>query len=181
MKDYFSFCKNREKHMGGVATIISSHLRSHTVKVTEGKEGDEYIVSRFDHVHPAINIVNIYGDQEKSNMERGKKENILEGWNRLLQDLRDIETRGESVLIMGDMNRGVGAGEFGVKGNKHHVTYGGQLVRDLLSTNKYILLNGLSIAEGGPWTWVDRSNSEVKSCLDLGIVSAGLLPFVTTF
>ena len=33
MKDYFSFCKNREKHMGGVATIVSSHLRSHTVKV----------------------------------------------------------------------------------------------------------------------------------------------------
>ena len=32
-----------------------------------------------------------------------------------------------------------------------------------------------------PWTWVDRSNNSIKSCLDLGIVSAGLVPFVNTF
>ena len=107
-------------------------------------------VSRFDHVHPAINIVNIYGDQEKGDVEKGKKENTLEGWNRLLQELKDIESRGESVLIIGDMNRGIGTGDWGVEGNKPHVTFGGQLVRDLLSTKKYVLLNNLTLAEGGP-------------------------------
>ena len=66
-----------------------------------------------DHVHPTINIVNIYGDQEKGDLEKGKKENTLEGWNRLLQDIKDIESRGESILIIGDMNRGIGTGGLG--------------------------------------------------------------------
>ena len=33
LKDNFSFSKNRDKHMGGVATIVSNHLRPFTVKV----------------------------------------------------------------------------------------------------------------------------------------------------
>ena len=83
--------------------------------------------------------------------------------------------------MLGDMNRAIGAGELGVEGNKPNISYGGQLIRDLLASKKYSLLNSQPIAEGGVWTWVDRSNPTVKSCLDLGIVSAGLLPFVTTF
>ena len=181
VKDYFSFCNNREKHMGGVATVVSNHLRPFTVKVAEGREGDEYIVTRYDHINPPINIINIYGAQEKGDIEKGKKENVLEGWNRLLYDMKEIENRGEGVILIGDMNRAIGAGKLGVEGNKQHISYGGQLIRDLLATNKYVLLNSQPMAEGGVWTWVDRSNPSVKSCLDLGIVSAGLLPFVTTF
>ena len=37
-----------------------------------------------------------------------------------------------------------------------------------------------ALVQGGPWTWVDRSNPGVRSCLDLAIVSAGLRPFVKT-
>ena len=95
-KNYFLYCKNREKHMGGVATVVSNHLRQHTVKVSEGREGDEYLITSFGHVHPPINIVNIYGQQEKGDAENGKKENVLESWNRLIQDLKDLE-RGISV------------------------------------------------------------------------------------
>ena len=181
IKNYFSFVKNREKHMGGVATLVSNHLRSTTVKVGEEREGDEYIISRYDHVRPPINIVNINGDQERGDSEKGKKENILEGWNRLLEDIKAIEGRGESLLLIGDMNRAVGAGEGGIQGNKPQISYGGQLVRDLLASRKYFLLNNLSSSKGGPWTWTDRSNPRIKSCLDLGIVSASLLPFVKTF
>ena len=65
IKNYFSFCKNREKHMGGVATVVSNHLRSHTAKVAEGREGDEYIITRFDQVHPPLNIVNIQGQSNQ--------------------------------------------------------------------------------------------------------------------
>ena len=45
---------------------------------------------------------------------------------------------------------------------------GGQLLRDLLEREEYILLNNLPIVEGGPWTWVSRSDA--KSCLDLVII-----------
>ena len=98
-----------------------------------------------------------------------------------MEDMKDIEARGENVLLLGDLNRAIGAGQCSVEGNEPNISYGGQPLRDLLASEKYVLLNGLSLAEGGPWTWVDGSNSSVKSCLDLGIVSAGMVPFVTTF
>ena len=61
---YFSFSKNRVKAKGGVASVIANHLRPHTVKVSEGKEmEDEYIIVRLDNVVPAVNIINIYGQQ----------------------------------------------------------------------------------------------------------------------
>ena len=109
------------------------------------------------------------------------KENILETWKRLMDDLKGIESRGENILILGDMNRAIGTGKWGVPGNKTNISFGGQLLRDLLATERYVLLNSLSLAAGGPWTWVDRSNINVKSCLDLGIVSAGLAPFLSKF
>ena len=61
------------------------------------------------------------------------------------------------------------------------MSYGGQLVRDLLETEDYILLNNLNIVEGvdaGPWTWVNRAKEKVNSCLDLAIISRNLEPFV---
>ena len=34
------------------------------------------------------------------------------------------------------------------------------------------------MAEGGPWTWVQRGKEQIKSCLDLAICSQNLHPFV---
>ena len=51
--------------MGGVATLVSKTLRPHTVRVAEGREGDEYVLSRLDHISPPVNIINIYSKQEK--------------------------------------------------------------------------------------------------------------------
>ena len=90
---------------GGVATVIANYLKPETVKVTEGKEGDEYIFSRLDHVIPAINIVNIYGQQES----RTSKDEITASWLRLQKDLEEIEEKGEAVLILGDLNRAIGS------------------------------------------------------------------------
>ena len=75
---YFSFTKNREKAKGGVATVVKDNLKNNTIKVDEGRDGDEYIITRYDHVKPAMNIVNIYGKQEG----RSTKENIKKSWLR---------------------------------------------------------------------------------------------------
>ena len=72
---------------------MSNHLRQPTVKVAEEREGDEYLITRFGHVHPPINIINIYGQQEKGDAENGKKENALVSWNRLTQEMNAIENR----------------------------------------------------------------------------------------
>ena len=111
MKDYFT--NNIEKGKGGVATVVANHLRPFTVKVGEGRGEDEYIITKFEHLVPAVNIVNIYGQQEC----RTAKEEILESFMRLKEDLDGIIERGEAVLILGDMNRAIGCDELGVKGN----------------------------------------------------------------
>ena len=60
------------------------------------------------------------------------------------------------------------------------------MLRDLLEQEQeeeqkkeYFLLNASNMAIGGPWTWVSRADSSVRSCIDLCIVSANLMPFVT--
>ena len=122
IKDFFfSFAKNREKIKGGVETVIANYLKPHTVKVTEGKEGDVYIITRLGHVVPAVNIINIYGHQES----RMTKDEITESWFRLCKDLEEIETKGETLLIIGDLNRAMGSDQGGVTGNHEKVSYGG--------------------------------------------------------
>ena len=63
MKDYVSYCKNRDVKEGGkgggVATLVANHLRHNLTKVGEGREGDEYLVTRLGHIQPAVNIINI--------------------------------------------------------------------------------------------------------------------------
>ena len=92
------------------------------------------------------------------------------------EDLRDILNRGEGLLIFGDMNVAVGSDEYGVAGNNERVSYGGELVREFIKENNLSILNNL--AEGGPWTWVQRGKDWIRSCLDLAICSPNLLPFV---
>ena len=54
------------------------------------------------------------------------------------------------------------------------------MIRELLRTKEYVLLNNLPLTTGGPFTWEQPGKEEVKSCLDLAIASAGLVPFVKT-
>ena len=174
ISNYFSFSKNREKNKGGVATAIADYLKPNTTKVVEGREDDEYIITRFDITEPALNLVNIYGSQEG----RVDKDEIEKSWLRLLEDVKEIEDRNEEVLILGDLNRAVGSGTEGVKGNKDKVTAGGQLIRNMVKTGRYVIVNNLDLVEGGPWTWIDRQDNKIKSCLDLAIVSVSLVPFI---
>ena len=173
--NYFSYDKNREKYKGGVSTIIANHVKHNTMKVTEGKEDNEYIVTRFDNTTPAINIINVYGQQEFRNSDV----ELEKSWLRMMKDVKDIEERNEAVFIIGDMNRKVGNDEYGINGNKPTISFEGNLIRNLIKGGRYILINNLDIVKGGPWTWVDRQDSSRKSCLDLGILSISMLPYLT--
>ena len=161
--------------MGGVSTSFQNHLKEHAIKVSDNIEGDEYIITRLENVQPALNIFNIHGMIES----RSSQEIILESWGRIKKELAMIEARGEAVLMIGDLNRAVGGGELGVAGNKEKISFGGQLVRDLVDSEEFVIVNNLGLAVGGPWTWVDPADPQHRSCLDLAIVSQNLLPFVT--
>ena len=103
--------------------------------------------------------------QEGKEGEEGKKR-VLESWVRLKKELLLIEGRGEAVVAMGDYNRSVGCDEVGVPGNKEKISYGGEMIRDLLREGEYVMVNRVSLAVGGPWTRVDPSTGSL-SCLDL--------------
>ena len=58
----------------------------------EGKEEDEYMVTRLDCYNPPLTIVNNYGEQEKV----GKEEQEAR-WGRLRKELGDARKRGGHV------------------------------------------------------------------------------------
>ena len=70
----------------------------------------------------------------------------------------------------------------GVVGNHPEVSPGGKLVRELLMSREWVLVNSLGegeVVHGGPFTREDPATGN-KSCLDLCMVSAGLRPYVTS-
>jgi hypothetical protein len=70
-----------------------------------------------------------------------------------------------------------------IEGNEtDKVTFGGQLIKDLLDTGKYTLVNATNKVVGGPFTRFDPSdpeNNDKKSALSLCIVSNDCSPMLT--
>ena len=175
IQGYFTFGKNRtEKEKGGVATSTRNSLKQNTVKIKEGEKDDEVIITRYDHVTVPINVINCYGEQEC----RTNKDEITEKWLRLKSDLDKIKLRGEHAILIGDLNKHVGNDSEGVAGNHEKISFGGYLVRSLVASGEYVLINNTKKCLGGPWTWADPANPCNLSCLDLVLVSSSLSPFV---
>ena len=99
--------------MGGVATFVANELKQNAVKVKEGLDNDEYLITRLDHVCPPVNILNVYGGQET----RMSKQEILDNWINIKAEITEIKNRGEGLILIGDLNRSIGSGSQGVRGN----------------------------------------------------------------
>ena len=160
---------------GGIATCVSFRNLNECLKLFEGDGEDEIIITRHGQFSVALNIFNVYGAQEKCL----KRDDILRAWENMLKEIRKIEEKGELICILGDFNRQVGDA---VPGNRvTKASFGGKLVRELLDTGKYFLVNATDKVVGGPYTRCDPGdpfNDEKKSVLDLCIVSKELFPFV---
>ena len=172
---YYCYNRNRaSENMGGVATAIRESEKVFAIKTDEGLEKDEFIITRHSQFLPPINVINCYGETES----RSTKKEIDERWQRLLEKILRIETANESIILIGDLNKLVGNGEFGVQNNTEKVTYGGKLIHNLLSDGKYMLVNNSDKCVGGPFTRVDPANPSCLSCLDLVIISIDLATFI---
>ena len=173
---YECYTRNRKnnEYMGGVATAIVNDEKSTTLKILEGDNKDEFIVSRHGQFVRPINIVNNYGETES----RTSRAEIQEKWSRLTKILKDIENRGEEAILIGDQNKLIGNDESGLEENNPKISFGGKLVLELLAGGNYFLVNSSEKCRGGPFTRVEPNNPNVKSCLDLVIVSKGLVDFI---
>ena len=118
-----------------------------------------------------MNVLNIYGQQEC----RIHKDTIEKHWNELLEVISQVEARQELLVIIGDANRAVGNV---IPLNDTKVSYGGQMIRTLLDTDKYVLVNGTDKVIGGPATRENPANPTSKSALDLVIVSVELEKYI---
>ena len=55
---------------------------------------------------------------------------------------------------------------------------GGEFLSDLIKAGVFSVLNNLDKSDKGPWTWIDRKDNNIKSCLDIAIALAALVPYV---
>ena len=177
IKSFVSFSRNRsDKRGGGICSVVSNRIKEHAVCVAEGEEEDEWLAVRYDHVSPALTLVNCYGEQEGSGIGRSSKEEVAARWGRLLKVLETARLRGDHVLLVGDLNKHVGNDNLGVPGNTCEISSGGRLVRDLVEGGQWRLLNAeVELIKGGPFTRRDPASGK-ESLLDLWVCTAGLAP-----
>ena len=176
MPGFTCFNRNRQGvNGGGIATCVKKKDSMHTLKVFEGKDDDEVVITRHGQFEKPINVINIYGSQEC----RTSREKIQDTWGNILEEVAKVEAKDEFICIIGDLNRHIGNI---IEGNdKDKVSFGGQLVRDFIDTGKYCLVNATDKVIGGPYTRYDPSdpfNDEKKSVLELCIISRELFVFV---
>ena len=176
LASYTSWSRNRREQEkgGGVATCVSREYKDSVVGIGEGSGDDEFLITRLEKFRPALTIVNCYGEQRKTT-----KEEVVAKWNRLRKELEAIRMRTDFCVLAGDLNKLVGCDDLGVPGNNPDLSKGGKLLRELLATKDWVLVNslGADVVEGGPYTRVDPATSKL-SCLDLFIVSRELRPHV---
>ena len=170
-----TYPRNRSGNSGGgIVTAVVSDENDNTVKVKEGEGNDEFIITRHSQFLTPVNIINVYGESEC----RTRNNEIEERFNRLLGEITKIESEGELVILIGDLNKHIGDL---VQGNSSKVSYGGKLLRDFLEEKEYVLVNSMSKVIGGPFTRYDPSvpnRNDMKSCLDLIIISKSLCKYL---
>ena len=99
--------------MGGVSISVKNCEYKDTVKIKEGLDNDEFLITRHSQFKIPINIIALYGEQES----RCSTQEIEERWARIVTEIGTIEGRKEHVLLIGDLNKHVGADEDGIEGN----------------------------------------------------------------
>ena len=168
---YKCFNRNRQnKNMGGVATLVKESDLKDTLKVSEGSGDNEYLVTRHSQFSIPVNIIVVYGEQES----RTKAEEVERKWDEVMEEVKKIEAREEACIVLGDFNKAVGNI---IPGNNEKVSFGGNLIRKFIESEKYILVNSSNKTMNGPYTRFDPSapdDDSKKSALDLVIISKNL-------
>ena len=84
MPGYTSYSRNRkDKSHGGIATCVLDSEKKYCLKIGEGKESNEYIITRHNQFKIPINIVNVYGEIEN----RTPSTTILQHWHSIIEEI----------------------------------------------------------------------------------------------
>ena len=65
IEGYTCYSRNRNVgKMGGIATLVKNTAKDSVIKVGEGSDGNEYIITRHNEFKIPINIITLYGEKE---------------------------------------------------------------------------------------------------------------------
>ena len=165
-----TFHLNRSKKSGGgIASLVHEKDKDTVIKVAEGTDDQEYIVTRHGKYNPPINVMNVYNEVES----HISKDRIVEKWQNIMNEVHRIEARGEPLIMVGDFNAHISDLVPNNKTDKMSVR--GKLVKEFLESKDYVLVNAMKERViGGPHTRRDPADPSKGSVLDLVIVSSNL-------
>merc|ERR1712072_921575 len=115
--------------------------------------GAEMMWHRMDNGKTKMKIGVIYMPQES----RTSLEKLKDIYAKIEQEIEEAQEKGDSILILGDMNCKVGNA---TKGNKEEITKGGRLLMKMVKKYKLKLVNADTRCEG-KWTRIEGSSKSV--------------------
>ena len=159
---------DRVEDGGGVMLVYRKCLKKIMVETKEIRlHNAEMLWKKLNNGKVKIVIGVIYMPQES----RTKIDKLKEIYQVIEEQIADTRSRGESILILGDLNCKVGKE---IAGNTHEVTCGGKMLLKLTKKYKMKIVNADPCCEG-LWT---RIEGQERSVLDYAIMfeeDAGLL------
>ena len=93
--------KRKDKSQGRIANCVIKSDGNDCLKVSEGTDTSEYLITRHSQFLTPINIINVYGEQEN----RTPANEVEENWNKIANEIVKIESKGESFILIGDLNK----------------------------------------------------------------------------
>ena len=158
----------KEREGGGLMTGIHDNLNP--VLIFEDEES-EILVVQINVNHISIRIINCYGPQEYSNIEK-----IITFYATLDQIIQNARIDGCYVLLQMDANAKVGPDV--IKGDPHPQSSNGQYLVDLIERNNLIICNSTEKCQGLiTRRRMTKTNAE-ESIIDYLIVCEQLFPYL---
>ena len=161
IKGYHRFNCLSNKKFHGTVIYVNDRFKGSVAKISDEKFEDEMVHLIVKNVTPTLNIIGVYLE-----VERGDRERTERVWSHLTVKINSIIERGESISLLGDMNRPM---------NSLRKSFGTKLLEDWLQTETVALLNDKNIP-----TRYDPATGK-GSVLDLGIISKDIIKNVTNF
>ena len=156
---YQAFTRYSQLRFHGVCMLINNDIKNNVLRV--GEEDLELVHLRIDSCVPPLNILGTYLD-----VEAGQSTDQLDQvWSKLINKVNMIVESGESVCLLGDMNRSL----------QGKPSYGTKLLRNFLQENTMTLLNDETIP-----TRIDPFTKK-GSILDLCLISNNIKSCIKDF
>ena len=152
---YKSFLRKLERKFHGIACYVRNSIHKHILRIPEKDEELEFVYLLLKNTIPNVNIIGAYLDGEKDVI---KTERV---WSKLTGRIEIALSRGEEVILMGDLNRPL---------QTPTPSFGTKLLLDWEETGQVKILNNRNVH-----TRIDPCTKK-GSTLDVGVISVNLRP-----